>query len=153
MLSYCTNYLATTPDITVYMNCDTRLAVNLSLFDLGERDEFIFAIKNYDYIDSPYAFLFRARKSDADDKGDVIFKITPEESKALKPGAFYNCAILLRAFDQKEETEYIKITDNGKIILEYGAQDITFIKDEDLDNLTGEITGVRIEPLNTEQGG
>lgn len=153
MLSYCTNYLAATPDITVYMNCDTRLAVNLSLFELGERDEFIFAIKNYDYIDSSYAFLFRARKSDADANGDVIFKITPEESKALKPGAFYNCAILLRAFDQKEETEYIKITDNGKIILEYGAQDITFIKDEDLDNLTGEITGVRIEPLAAEQEG
>ena len=47
MLSYCTNYLATMPEITVYMNCDTRLAVNLSMFELGENDEFIFAIKNY----------------------------------------------------------------------------------------------------------
>jgi hypothetical protein len=34
------------PDITVYMNCDTRLAINLSMFNLGENDEFIFAIKN-----------------------------------------------------------------------------------------------------------
>ena len=153
MFSYCTNYLATTPDITVYMNCDTRLAINLSLFELGERDEFIFAIKNFDYIESPYAFLFRARKSEADQNGDVIFKITPEESKAIKPGAFYTCAILLRAFSKKEETEYIKITDNGKIIIEYGAQDIAEIIDEDLDNLTGEITGVRIEPVNPLQEG
>ena len=61
MLSYCSNYLATMPDITVYMNCDTRLAINLSIFELGDDDEFIFAIKNYSYIDSSYVFLFRAR--------------------------------------------------------------------------------------------
>lgn len=148
MLSYCTNYLATTPDITVYMNCDTRLAVNLSLFELGDQDEFIFTIKNYDYIDSPYAFLFRARKSDADQNGEVIFKITPEESKAIKPGAFYHCAILLRALDKREETEYIKITENGKIIVEYGAHDISIIRDIDLIN---EITDIRLVPTTAEQ--
>ena len=70
MLSYCSNYLATMPDITVYMNCDTRLAINLSIFELGDDDEFIFAIKNYSYIDSSYVFLFRARKEDMDEHGD-----------------------------------------------------------------------------------
>ena len=51
MFSYCTDYLATMPDITVYMNCDTRLAINLGMFNLSENDEFIFAIKNYSYIE------------------------------------------------------------------------------------------------------
>lgn len=169
MLSYCTNYLATMPDITVYMNCDTRLAINLQMFDLGENDEFIFAIKNYSYIDSPYVFLFRARKSDIDENGEVIFKITPAASKQLKPGAFYNFAVLADAFDPKKETEYKKLTDNGNIIIEYGAQDLTVeteltevgisvsgvrleLLDEvssiDPNDIRGQIVGMRLEPLD-----
>lgn len=146
MLSYCTNYLATMPDITVYMNCDTRLAINLSMFDLGENDEFIFAIKNYSYIDSPYVFLFRARKSDIDENGEVLFKITPAVSKHLKPGAFYNFAFLADAFDPKKETEYKKLTDNGNINIEYGAQDLE-IKTE-LTSGKFEVLGVRLELLD-----
>ena len=146
MLSYCTNYLATMPDITVYMNCDTRLAINLRMFDLGENDEFIFAIKNYSYIDSPYVFLFRARKSDIDENGEVLFKITPADSKRLKPGAFYNFAVLANAFDPKKETEYKKLTDNGNINIEYGAQDLE-IKTE-LTSGKFEVLGVRLELLD-----
>ena len=146
MLSYCTNYLATMPDITVYMNCDTRLAINLRMFDLGENDEFIFAIKNYSYIDSPYVFLFRARKSDIDENGEVLFKITPAASKHLKPGAFYNFAILADAFDPKKETEYKKLTDNGNIKIENGAQDLE-IKTE-LTSNKFEVLGVRLELLD-----
>ena len=146
MLSYCTNYLATMPDITVYMNCDTRLAINLRMFDLGENDEFIFAIKNYNYIDSPYVFLFRARKADIDENGEVIFKITPAASKHLKPGAFYNFAVLADAFDPKKETEYKKLTENGNVNIEYGAQDLT-IKTE-LSSSDISVAGVRLELLD-----
>ena len=148
MLSYCTNYLATMPDITVYMNCDTRLAINLRMFDLSENDEFIFAIKNYSYINSPYVFLFRARKSDIDENGEIIFKITPAASKHLKPGAFYNFSVLANAFNPKEETEYKKLTENGNIIIEYGAQDLTIKNEPSLDDLDGTIVGVRLELLN-----
>ena len=146
MLSYCTNYLATMPDITVYMNCDTRLAINLRMFDLGENDEFIFAIKNYSYIDSPYVFLFRARKADIDENGEVLFKITPAASKHLKPGAFYNFAVLADAFDPKKETEYKKLTENGNINIEYGAQDLT-IKTE-LSSSDISVAGVRLGLLD-----
>ena len=150
MFSYCTNYTATMPDITVYMNCDTRLAINLRMFNLGENDEFIFAIKNYSHIDSPYVFLFRARASDIDENGEVLFKITPAESKQLKPGAFYNFAVLHNAFDRRKETEYKKLTDNGNIIIEYGAQDIlVYSKD---DNPENEIVSVRLEPINDSLG-
>ena len=125
MLSYCTKYLAAMPDITVYMNCDTRLAINLSMFDIGEYDEFIFVIKNFSYIESPYVFLFRARKTDADENGEVIFKIDPDSSKALKPGAFYNFALLMNAHNEFVQTEYRKLTENGRVIIEYGAQELT----------------------------
>lgn len=145
MFSYCTNYLATMPDVTVYMNCDTRLAINLRMFDLGEHDEFIFAIKNYSYIDSKAVFLFRATKADIDDNGEVLFKITPEASKQLKPGAFYNFSVLINAFDPKKETEYKKLTDNGNILIEYGAQDLT-VKTE-LSDLKCEVVGIRLEPM------
>jgi hypothetical protein len=131
------------PEITVYINCDTRLAINLSVFDLGEDDEFIFVIKNYNYIDSAPVFLFRARKTDLDDNGEVIFKITPEASKSLKPGAFYNFAVRVNAFNDKEETEYKKITGNGKVLIEYGAQDLD-LETGDTDVNT-EIIGVRFE--------
>ena len=148
MVSYCTNYLATMPDIKVYMNCDTRLAINLRLFDLNENDEFIFTIKNYNHIDSSYAFLFKARKEDEDENGEVIFKITPEESKKLKPGAFYNFALLVNAYDKAKETEYRKLTDNGNVIIEYGAQDLFFTEEEALGKkLVNEIVNIRVEPV------
>lgn len=129
MLSYCTNYLATMPEIAVYVNCDTRLAINLRMFDLGENDEFIFVIKNYNHINSPYVFMHKARKSDIDENGEVLFKIPPEASKRIKPGAFYNFSVMLNSFDPQKETEYKKLTENGSIHLEYGAQDLTIKPD------------------------
>ena len=149
MLSRCTNYLATMPEITVYMNCDTRLAINLRMFDLGDNDEFIFAIKNYDYIDSGYVYLYRARKSDIDKNGEVIFKIAPEVSKQLKPGAFYNFSIMANAFDLRTPTEYKKLTENGSIYIEYGAQDLLVKPSADeagYDN----VESVRLEPVSDE---
>ena len=169
MLSYCTRYWENMPEITVYMNCDTRLAINLRMFDLGENDEFIFVIKNYDYIESPYAFLYRARKTDIDENGEIIFKISPETSKHIKPGAFYNCAVLINAFDVHKDTEYRKLTENGSIRVEYGAQDLLvkteltgtdydIIKmrlekldddtDQEISALSSRITGMRLEPLD-----
>ena len=145
MLSYCTKYWATMPDITIYMNCDTRLAINLRMFNLGENDEFIFAIKNYDYIESSYVYLFRARNTDMDENGEVIFKITPEVSKQIKPGAFYNFTALVNAFDFRKDTEYKKLTDNGSINIEYGAQDLqTKPNTEPADY---DVISVRLEPV------
>jgi hypothetical protein len=139
------------PDVTVYMNCDTRLAVNLRMFDLGDNDEFIFAIKNYSHIDSPYVFLFRARNTDIDENGEVIFKITPETSKNIKPGAFYNFSVMLNAFNLREPTEYKKLTDNGRVLIEYGAQDM--LTKPEADEVNYEVISVRLEPIaDTEAG-
>lgn len=149
MLSYYTDYFSL-PDITVYMNCDTPLAINLRMFDLGDQDELVFTVKNYDYIDSPYIFLFRAHKGDENENGEVLFKIPPEATKKLKPGAFYNFAILAEAFNVKKETEYRKLTDNGKIIIEYGAQDLTISPDFDANDLTSEILSIRIEEADEQ---
>ena len=148
MFNYNFNYPMTMPGITIYMNCDTRLAINLRMFDIGENDEFIFAIKNYDYINSGYAFLFKARKSDIDENGEVIFRVTPRASKNIKPGAFYNFALLANAYDVKTPTEYKKLTENGKIFIEYGAQDLLVQKDPDT-MLTEEIIGAKLAPLTT----
>lgn len=145
MIGGCTNYLSTMPEITVYMNCDTRLAINLGMFELSDTDEFIFAIKNYNYIDSDYVYLFRARKSDIDENGEVIFKITPEISKRIKPGAFYNFSILTNAFDLRTPTEYKKLTDNGMIRIEYGAQDMIVKSAEG--EFGYDIDSARLEPI------
>lgn len=149
MIGGCTNYLATMPEITVYMNCDTRLAINLRMFDLGDNDEFIFAIKNYNYIDSGYVYLYKARNSDIDPKtGEVVFKITPRASKRIKPGAFYNFALLANAYDKTQPTEYKKLTENGSIHIDYGAQDLlaqtTFGTE-----FTEDIIAARLAPLDT----
>jgi hypothetical protein len=136
------------PALKVYINCDTRFAINLRAFDLGENDEFVFVIKNYNYIDSPAVFTFRASKKDEDSKGEVLFKITPEASKNLKPGAFYNFSVLINAFDDSKETEYRKLTDNGKILIEYGAQDLE-LKSET--NSMSDIVGIRLEPINESE--
>jgi hypothetical protein len=134
------------PEIVIYMNCDTRLAINLRAFNLGKNDEFIFAIKNYDYIDSPYAFLFRARVSDMDENGEVIFKIPPEASKRLKPNAFYNFSVLVDAFDTKKETIYKKLTDNGRILIQYGAHDLMI--EPSLEELQSSVSGMRLELID-----
>ena len=152
MLGGCTNYLATMPEITIYMNCDTRLAINLRMFDLGDKDEFIFAIKNYDYINSNYVYLYRARKTDIDKNGEIIFKITPEISRQIKPGAFYNFSILSNAFDLRIPTEYKKLTDNGAINIEYGAQDIQVKPAEDEVGFE-DVDGVRLEQISDELAG
>ena len=149
MLSYCTNYLAAMPDITIYMNCDTRLAINLSMFDLSEFDEFIFVIKNYDYIDSSYAFLYRARKADMDSNGEVIFNIDPDASKNIKPGAFYNFAVLLNAFNYNIPSEYKKLTDNGKVHIEYGAHDLAIPATTE-SNPPYEVLSARIEETDED---
>jgi hypothetical protein len=153
MLSYCTNYLATMPDITIYMNCDTRLAINLGMFELGDYDEFIFAIKNFSYIDSSYVFLFRARKEDMDENGEVIFNIDPDTSKNIKPGAFYNFALLANAFHPTELSEYKKLTDNGNIIIEYGAQDLALPEPEAPAAPFSDILAARLEPTEDTDSG
>ena len=121
MFSYCTNYAAAMPDIKVYMNCDTQLAINLRMFNLSDADELIFTIKNYNFVNSAYVFQFRAKKADMDKNGEVIFKIPAYRSKLLKPGAFYNFTVLLNAFDIQQETEYRKLTGNGNIIVKWGS--------------------------------
>jgi hypothetical protein len=153
MLSNCTNYLAAMPDITVYMNCDTRLAINLSLFELNDCDEFIFTIKNFNYIDSSYVFLFRARKDDMDENGEVIFSIDPDVSKKIKPGAFYNFALLINAFNPSELTEYKKLTKNGKVNIEYGAQDLALPEPEEPIVSPVSIISAKLEPTTEADAG
>ena len=136
------------PELTVYMNCDTRLAINLNKFHLGENDEFIFVIKNYSYIESSYVFIHRARISDADVNGEIFFRIPPASSKHIKPGAFYTLAVMQNAFNSKEPTEYKKLTDNGAIRIEYGAQD--FLVKAEQEDSDSEIIAVRLAPIDDD---
>ena len=53
-----------------------------------------------------------------DENGEVIFKIDPDTSKAIKPGAFYNFALLINAHNKHELTEYKKLTENGNIVID-----------------------------------
>ena len=133
------------PDVTVYMNCDTRLAINLSRFKLGQNDEFIFVIKNYSYINSSYVYMYRAKASEIDTNGEILLRIPPATSKYIKPGAFYTLAALRNAFDPTSPTEYQKLTENGNIYIEYGAQDIS-VNTDDVDS-ESEIIGTRLEPV------
>jgi hypothetical protein len=146
MLSCYPNYLAAMPDVTVYMNCDTRLAINLGLFELGEDDEFIFTIKNFSYKDSSYAFMYRARKSDMDEHGEIIFNIDPDASKNIKPGAFYNFTLLTNAYNPRKLSEYHKLTKDGKIIIEYGAHDLALPDEHVQTSPFSDILSAKLEP-------
>ena len=150
MLNYYTDYLVTLPDITVYINCDTRLAINLKAFNLNDYDEFIFTIKNYDYIDSSYVFLFKARKSDMDENGEVFFRIDPDISKLIKPGAFYNFSLLANAFNKNEVTEHRKLTENGNIKLEYGAHDLALPEPVEQPSMFKEVQSARLEAVDSD---
>lgn len=129
---YKQNYCVAMPNIVIYVNCDTHLALNLKAFDLNDGDEFIFVLKNYDYINSDYVYLFRASNADMNENGEVLFRIPARASKRLKPGAFYNFAVLVNANDKKQSTEYIKLMDDKKVKLEYGTQDM-LVSDIEID--------------------
>lgn len=149
MSSCYTDYITTMSEITVSINCDTCLAINLQALDIGENDEFIFTLKNYDYIESSYVFLFKACKADINpETGEVIFKIPPRASKMLKPGAFFNFAILQNAYDRKLPTVYKKLTENGRVLLEYGTQDMLVKTGENSEYLE-EIVAARLATLDT----
>jgi hypothetical protein len=130
------------------MNCDTILAVNLRALELGTNDEFIFVIKNYDYIDSPYVYIFRAKSADVNHDGEVIFKIPSTAVKHLKPNAFYTMAVLVDAFDSKRETVYKKLMDNGKLLIDYGAQDLIMSDIDGIDDY--EIIDMRLELISDD---
>jgi hypothetical protein len=132
------------------MNCDTRLAINLSMFELGEYDEFVFTIKNYDYLDSSYVFLFKARLEDIDEHGEVYFTIDPDTSKKIKSGAFYTLATLINASNPTELVEYKKLPGNGKVILEYGAHDFALQECEEPVSPFAEVINVRLEPIDDD---
>lgn len=148
MLSRYTDYLATMPEITIYANCDTCLAVNLRAFDIGDNDEFIFTLKNYDYIESDFIYMFKARNTDIDENGEVLFKIPAKTSKMLKPGAFYNFAVLTDAYDRKLPTVYKRLTENGNILIECGTQDM-LVKTGTGSECTEEIVAARLATLDT----
>lgn len=148
MLNYCTNYTTNMPDIPVYINCDTIIAINLKVLNLSDFDEVVFIVKNYDYIDAPYVFIFKARRADADENGEVVFKIPQRASRRLKHGAFYTISVFTNAFDTKNETIYTSLAEKGNIILKYGRQDLVLTTDEDIIS-DYEIISMRLEPINT----
>jgi hypothetical protein len=130
------------------MNCDTCLAINLRAFNLNDADEFMFVLKNYDYVDSDYVYLFKARNSDMDENGEVLFKIPPRTSQMLKHGAFYNFAVAVDAYNRKSPTVYKRLTENGAILLEYGAQDALIETGFDSD-YTEDTISARLATLDT----
>ena len=48
-----------------------------------EGRSFDFAIKNYNYIESDYVYLHRARKSDIDKNGEIIAKLGVENRESV----------------------------------------------------------------------
>ena len=147
MLGGTINYLATMPEVTINMNCNNYFEIDMQLFNLRDEDELIFAIKNYSYTASDYVYLYRARTSDIKN-GKIVIKISPEATKRIKPGAFYNFAILENAFNPRAATEYRKLSDNGPLVIEYGAQDI-MVKPTS-DEADYEIEKVTFEPITDE---
>lgn len=143
MFSYCSTCFVEMPNVIVYVNCDTYLAINLQLFDLKDTDEFLFTIKNHNYIESPPVYLRRISKSEMNDKGEVLIKINPEASRKLKPGAFYNFTMVTNALDPIKPTSHKKLTADGKIILEYGAPNLLIPTPSG--NITDEILNMRLE--------
>ena len=153
MLGCYANNSVAVPTIVVHANCDTCLAIKLNAFKLSDYDEFIFAIKNYDYIDSSCVFLYRARKADMDENGEIIFNIDPDVSKRIKPGAFYNMALLVNAFNYNEPSEYVKLTENGAVTIEYGTHDLALESQEASASLFNEILAARVEIAEKDSGG
>lgn len=144
--SYATNYAAEMPDITINSNCDTILAINLSSFNLDEQDEFVFTIKNYDYADSSYVFIYKCTAADANTNGEVLFKVPSITTANIKHGAFYSLGVLTNAFNRTQETIYKKLTEKGNILVDYGMQDLT-VK-TDFTNIGYEIIGMHLEPAD-----
>jgi hypothetical protein len=120
------------------------------MFELGEHDEFIFAIKNFDYIGASSIVYITKTLEDLDQEtGEVLFKIGREESRNIKPGAFYNFSVRLNKTNPEKAEEYRKLTDNGRVLLEYGAPNLTVDSSQDFSDssfINGKIVNVQLVP-------
>lgn len=143
MLNYTENFNSDT--LAININCDTIIAVNAVQLNLTEADELIFTLKNYDYKNSSYVFIFRGSKADIDSSGNIFIRVRQAASKRLKHGAFYSLAKLSGAFDSKQTTVYEPIT-SGSLKLIYGAQDLV-VTDEINDEEDFEFVSVRLERI------
>ena len=99
------------------------------------------------------ALLSSSGKKDMNANGEVIFNIDPDASKNIKPGAFYNFALLVNAFNPSELTEYKKLTENGKVNIEYGAQDLALPAPEEPVSPFSEILAARLEQTDSVSDG
>jgi hypothetical protein len=87
-----------------------------------------------------------------DERGEVIFNIDPDASKNIKPGAFYNFAVLQNAFNKNKPSEYKKLTENGKVNIEYGAHDLVITKPDEQESLY-DVLRARVELTDDDSSG
>ena len=92
-------------------------------------------------------------KNDMDENGEVIFSIDPDTSKKIKPGAFYNFSMLVNSLHPNKMVEYRKLTENGKVIIEYGSQDLALPAPEEPPSQFAEIHSIRLERIDSNTKG
>ena len=121
------NYSNKMPKITIYANCDTALTLNLGCFSFAPQEQLIFVIKNHDYIDAPVEFLYtitpdpKEVNSTYDKNVSVI--VPKESANKIKNGAIYTFMI------KNGDGQYSKLTSNGIVRVEYGAQGLGLEED------------------------
>ena len=84
------------------------------------------------------------------ENGEVIFNIDPDASKKIKQGATYSCAMLVNATSYNEPSEYVKLTESGKVRLEFGTYDLALAVPEEPQSSFREVLAARIEPTSEE---
>ena len=118
-----TNYSNELPKITIYANCDNTLTINLGCFSFAPREQLIFVIKNHDYIGAPVEFSETIIPSELNTEKNISILIPKEATNSIKNGAIYTFML------KKADAQYSKLTSNGLVQVEYGAQDFELGED------------------------
>ena len=117
------NYSNKMPKITIYANCDTALTLNLGCFSFAPQEQLIFVIKNHDYIDAPVEFLDTIIPEELNSDKNISIVVPKESANKIKNGAIYTFMI------KNGDGQYSKLTSNGIVRVEYGAQGLGLEED------------------------
>ena len=117
------NYSNKMPKITIYANCDTALTLNLGCFSFAPQEQLIFVIKNHDYVDAPVEFLDTIIPSELNSDKNISIMVPKEYANKIKNGAIYTFMI------KNSDGQCSKLTPNGIVRIEYGAQSLDLKED------------------------
>lgn len=103
------------PPIAIAVGCSSIITLDFSYFSCAEDEKIIFSFKNSTLKDAPVIFATTIDLADLDENNQIEIVVDETVANELTEKSFYT--FTAEAADGTRR----KLTDNGRIVLQYGA--------------------------------